>query len=205
MLKIYLIRHGQSKANETPNLVSGRESETPLSLLGEKQAELLGIALKKRNVKFDQIFTSTAFRAISTCKISNVGNFTSHEELEEIDMGDFVGKERTEVYTVEQVAMIDKDPWHFAPPSGESQKEVEDRIAAFVQNNIISPWKGIGDRTIAIYGHAILFKCFLRYVLDSAPAMTWKINLDNTSITEIGLNAKGWHILRVNDVSHLNQ
>lgn len=44
-------------------------------------------------------------------------------------------------------------------------------------------------------------------MLDSAPSMTWKIQLDNTSLTEVmwceSGPAAGWHVGRVNDVTHL--
>jgi broad specificity phosphatase PhoE len=48
---------------------------------------------------------------------------------------------------------------------------------------------------------------FLRHVLASASAMTWKVQLDNTAITEVAWRddgpAAGWHLGRVNDCSHL--
>lgn len=48
---------------------------------------------------------------------------------------------------------------------------------------------------------------FLRHILDSTPSMTWKIQLDNTAVTEVmwceSGPAAGWHLGRVNDVTHL--
>lgn len=50
-------------------------------------------------------------------------------------------------------------------------------------------------------------RSFLRYVLDSTPSMTWKIETGNTSITEVSWAASGpaagWHLNRVNDLAHL--
>jgi hypothetical protein len=50
-------------------------------------------------------------------------------------------------------------------------------------------------------------RSFLRHVLDSSPGMTWKVQLDNTSVTQVawceGGPAAGWHLGCVNDCSHL--
>jgi hypothetical protein len=52
-----------------------------------------------------------------------------------------------------------------------------------------------------------MLRSFLRHILDSTPSMTWKIQLDNTSVTEVmwceSGPASGWHLGRVNDISHL--
>jgi hypothetical protein len=50
-------------------------------------------------------------------------------------------------------------------------------------------------------------RSFLRSVLGSSPGMTWKIETDNTSVTELSWlhagPAAGWHLNRVNDTAHL--
>lgn len=44
-------------------------------------------------------------------------------------------------------------------------------------------------------------------MLGSDPGLTWKLRLDNTGIAELGWveggPAAGWHLLRLNDTSHL--
>ena len=58
-MEIYIVRHGQSVGN------TGNESvDPPLTSLGERQAALLGEALK--NVRFDSIFSSHLSRAVQT-------------------------------------------------------------------------------------------------------------------------------------------
>jgi hypothetical protein len=61
--------------------------------------------------------------------------------------------------------------------------------------------------TFAAAASPILSCSFLRSVLGSNPAMTWKIETDNTSITELTWvqsgPAAGWHLNRLNDTAHL--
>lgn len=76
---------------------------------------------------------------------------------------------------------------------------------------------------MAIFGHAMAIKCVLRHVLGSAPVITRRSIIDNTSITELLLpsSATGmtdhmdfhgqhtakwpWKLRRINDINHLTQ
>jgi hypothetical protein len=50
---------------------------------------------------------------------------------------------------------------------------------------------------------------FVRHVLDSAAAHSWKMGSENTSITEVVWastgNKAGWSLLRLNGTAHLQQ
>lgn len=67
MVKVYLIRHGQTMFN-AENKIAG-QIETDLTELGKKQAQELGKKLKNDNVKFDAIICSTLKRAKDTAGI----------------------------------------------------------------------------------------------------------------------------------------
>lgn len=59
-------------------------------------------------------------------------------------------------------------------------------------------------RKVAIFGHGMAIKCFLRGLLQSDASMTHKIFLENTSITLVKFTLqRGWHITKVNDTAHL--
>lgn len=133
---LYLIRHGQSEANlSSHKLVTGRQNQTPLTQLGEQQATSLGKWIKHSNLKFDSVYSSTAKRTIQTANFAlkdlewfDKDKLVSSEELLEIDMGDWVGTDRTKCYTQETLAQINNSPWTFAPPNGESQQQVEGNL-----------------------------------------------------------------------------
>ena len=66
MLELYLARHGQSQDNE--RLVIQGQTSTPLSALGEIQAQRLGSYLD--DIKFDAVYCSDLERAVQTARIA---------------------------------------------------------------------------------------------------------------------------------------
>ena len=246
-MKLYLFRHGESRANlQAEELVTGRASNTPLTSRGEDQARKLGAHF--RSTIFRSIFSSTALRARSTglsfpllsfsghwsTKKSTAAKlfmeqleqgpqeYSEHEELEEIDMGEFTGMRRDEVYVEHRLKEIEANPWYFKPPRGESQFDVEQRIKDFVDRHILrltdsnqtnhqinhynlqlDKSNNDEEESYAIFGHGLLFKCFLRFVNDSDPALTWRIRIDNTAFTLLEFQSPSWRLLSLNQCPHL--
>ena len=148
--------------------------------------------------------------------------YSEHEDLEEIDMGEFTGMRRDKVYTDHRLKEIEANPWHFKPPRGESQFDVEQRIKLFVDRHILrlpdsthqinhidgsnidgSNKDDKEEERYAIFGHGLLFKCFLRYVNDSDPALTWRIRIDNTAFTLLEFRSPSWRVISLNQCPHL--
>lgn len=69
-LKIFLIRHCESEANLDTHLLENGELDTPLTKRGEEQAVQLGKYLKKNNIIFDKVYTSSMVRAVRTSQLS---------------------------------------------------------------------------------------------------------------------------------------
>jgi len=228
VLRLLLIRHAESEANIKAEFVSGRSNHINLTPLGNKQAQALGtfLAETEKTHGFHRIFASTAVRAQQTAKLclqamkaANGANWNSVEiessdELLEIEMGDFVGHERVNVYTPAVIEEINKDPWNFAPPNGESMKQVEERVSTFIKKNITGPFLDGANPpdqdvaqpsvlTVVIFFHGLAIKCFLRHILESNPALTYKFVIHNTSVSELLYDDQGWHFVRMNDQSHL--
>lgn len=132
-LSLYFFRHGQSEANLSAHkLVTGRQVSSPLTSVGEQEATALGEWMKKKNINLDLYYASSAKRTIQTATFAlksfdwyKEDNLIISEDLIEIDMGDWVGTDRTKCYTEEILDQIKATPWTFAPPNGESQKDVE--------------------------------------------------------------------------------
>jgi len=209
MLDLYLFRHAESESNKNPHLIGGRSDETPLSPLGELQASWLGERLRDKGVDFDQIYSSTAARAKKTAAVvcKQIGypleNIIYSERLLELDQGEWQGQPRTKIYTLQTLARIDKDNWNFTPPKGESQRQVEERIYSWIEESLLANYGRAEQTTVGAFTHGMAIKCVLRKILSSAPAMTHKIELENTSITRLKYDEKGWHLSRLNDASHL--
>ena len=205
--------------------MGGRADESPLTALGERQAAQLGAAGLPASTSC--WFTSTAVRTRETARLAReqlcqrsggaqaggqaaAAPMVHARELLEIDMGAFSGRRRAECYTPGVQKAIERDCHNFAPPGGESQRQVEERVVRYIETEVLPRCEGGGPPAVVV-AHGVAIKCFLRRILGSDAAMTWKIQLNNTSITEVGLvedpeDARaGWHLLRVNDHAHTRE
>lgn len=203
MTNIYLLRHAETNYNAHAQFIGGRSNHISLSTKGKKQALEIGRVLKDSGIQFEQVYCSIANRTRQTLDlILSQANITSNpiiysEELQELSQGDWEGKPRSEIYTPEQLAEINSNQWLFTPPNGESQKEVEERMLAFISSEILSEHTG---GIFLIVGHGIAFKCLLRGILDISSQMAYKLSIDNTSLTKLSYDKeKDWF------VNYLNQ
>lgn len=213
-INIYLIRHGQSLGNaEGPDKI-GQPNDSPLSDLGFKQAEALHTRLKREEIPFNHIFSSTFKRAIQTTQTvfpHLKGITTFHDDLVEYSPGDWRGKVRSEVFSdiknVERIANLNMG---FVFPNGESQHQVSRRMAVFIEKNIIyNPeylelTKKDEKAHIGVVSHGISIKTFLQYVMGFDRSFVSKIRIENTSITKLKYHPnKGWFLRSLNDTAHL--
>ncbi|MCB9359258.1 histidine phosphatase family protein [Candidatus Woesearchaeota archaeon] len=212
MLDIYLIRHAQSVMNTRPWIIGGRTNHTPLTDLGVSQSIMLGIYLRNNKILFDEVYSSPARRTQQTAEIScgvahfPLENIILNDDLQELDRGDWQGKDREMTYTSHIKEQFEVNPQHFKPPNGESHKEVEDRMVDFLDQIVIDyqiSKKQIPSKIIGIYSHGMAIKCLLRGILDIDPKMTWKIQTSNASITRIKYKQNGWYINCINESSYL--
>jgi len=191
--------------NNALHLVGGRSNHTPLSKVGRYQAHLLGQRLKQADVHFDKVYSSTARRTIETSEIFSqiigypLEKIIHSERILELDQGDWEGKVRSEIYTPEVLAKINSDNWNFAAPNGESQKTVEERMLKWLEEEILIHPEGI----FGVSTHGFAIKCCLRGLLNFDPKMTYKITIDNTSLTRLQYSSNGWNLLSLNDTGHL--
>jgi probable phosphoglycerate mutase len=207
MLDIYLIRHAESEMNTNSHLIGGRSNSTPLSDTGVYQANLLGKRLKQSEVVFNDVYSSSAKRTQETARNTGLHMGFSLDDvivtphLLELDQGNWEGKPREQVYTPKILHDINADNWKFSPPNGESQKDVEDRMLGWLEENVLSKYPE--KRTIGIFTHGMAIKCLLRGIMNSSPSLTYKIHIDNTAITRLQYSESGWHIIAINDTAHL--
>ena len=59
--------------------------------------------------------------------------------------------------------------------------------------------------SVGLFIHCMTITCFLRSILNSDPSMTWKIKMENTSMTELFFEPKNhWFIEKLNATSHFD-
>ncbi len=184
MKEIYLIRHAETEYNRLNDKIGGRSSHLHITEKGQGQAKRLREFLSKNNMIFDKFFCSTSVRAKETISflVDDTNTIIYSDELEELSQGDWEGLPRKEIHTEERLAEINANNYKFKAPNGESQEEVELRMYNFIAENILSKEQ---SGTYAIVTHGMAIKCLLRKILDSNPAMTYKIAIDNTSVTKL--------------------
>lgn len=207
MIELYLIRHAQSQSNVNNHLVGGRSSLSRLTQYGETQAELLGERLKKENIHFDEIYSSTAVRSRATSGIvaKTIGfpkiDIIYEYCLEEQSRGDWEGRLVKEVFTKEVFRELEKNCWDFKTPNGESQREVENRMYGWVIDNVL--YRTDDNLTIGLFSHGNSIKNLLRKLFDTPPQNTYSTKIDNTSITRVNYDSNKWELVTLNDSKHL--
>jgi broad specificity phosphatase PhoE len=211
-LDIYLIRHAESIYNADYNrIIGGRSSEISLSKKGIEQAKILGKRLLEEKIFFDHAYSSTARRAVDTAQIvyDTPGYpytyIQQSDSILELDQGDLTGRIRAEIYTPEFKKFLDENSWTYIPPNGESQEMVAERMYNFLIFNTKEPIFNPGKK-IALFTHGNAIKCLLRKIMGFHPKYIYRMNIDNTSITELTYDEENeYRIIRVNDAAHLIQ
>jgi len=207
MKSIYLLRHAETEYNANNLFIGGRSNHLELSTKGEEQAKEIAKLLSNSDIRFNKVFCSVANRTrqtlhiiLSQVQITNNPIIYS-EEIQELSQGDWEGKPRSEIYTPERLAEINSNQWHFKAPNGESQKEVEERMLSFIENNIINLYS---EGNFLLVGHGVAFKCLLRSILGISSQMAYKLLIDNVSMTKLRYNSNnGWYLDYLNRTNSL--
>jgi broad specificity phosphatase PhoE len=210
---ISLIRHGQSETNANPDRM-GQLETTPLTDMGRHQAKLLGAKLKREKENFDLIYSSHYTRALDTAILATDYRIILAPELREYSAGDWTDASRSQTINDSIKVQMGNLGHAFLPPNGESLHQVERRASAWLEENILYN-KAIQHEAserkrnnkdvlnIALFTHGMTIKCLLHYVMGFDRSFTWKIQIDNTSVSKISFGKDGWRLLSINDCSHL--
>ncbi len=202
MTRILLVRHCEAFGN-TQSLFQGH-TDCEISGSGEIQLELVG--LRCRNMQIDAIYSSPLKRAYATaCAINKYHNLPIQIDarLIEINGGVWEGLSWAELPTLypDEMEHWNKRPHEFAPPGGESMREVYARM-----------WNGVTDmvrnnpnKTVCITSHGCAIRNFLCRAMglpiEQLNEIEW---CDNTAVSMIDfdeeLNCK---VVMMNDASHL--
>lgn len=210
-INIHLIRHGESVLNKLD--VIGQKPDTALSKTGREQSELLGARFKQDKMNFDRIFCSTYTRARDTATISLSKDETKKIEytdsLIEYSPGDWNGMQRSKLYSDNKLtASMALLHMGFPFPNGETLHQVERRATSFLEDNIIYNKKILAKAeeekvNIALFSHGQTIKCILHYIMGFDQSFAWKIKINNTSISRVSYDDRGWSLHTINDTAHL--
>lgn len=212
-----LVRHGQSTTNQNPDLM-GQLPETPLSDHGRHQAELLRQRLKSEIPKMDAVYSSTYTRALDTAIIAtnrkDATGLTLVHDLREYSAGDWTNKSRSETLTPQVKGQMAAMNHGFLPPEGESLHQVTRRASLWLEDTILynegyielaarKRKANLSPTNIYCFSHGMTIKCLLHYIMGFDQSFTWKVTIENTSLTKLHFGKDGWRLLGINDHSHL--
>jgi len=166
MANLVLVRHGESEWN-AKSLWTGW-TDVGLTEKGCEQARSAGAIIK--DLHFDLCFTSDLKRAKQTWeeiqKIVNAENIptVSDKALKERDYGDLTGKNKWKIkeeYGEEQFQKWRRG-WDTPPPSGESLKDVYERVLPYFKEKIL-PELEMGKNVI-IVAHGNSLRALVKYL-----------------------------------------
>lgn len=180
MLKLYLVRHGESAWN-IKHLYTGRQ-DVPLSELGELQAQR--VAAKFAACELTALYTSPLKRAYDTAKpLALQKQLPAHADarLAEIHHGAWEGNPAAvirEQYAAEYLAWRTQ-PHRVKMPDGESLAEVSLRAQAFL-HDVMARY---ADGNILIVTHDAVLRVIVLYALRMGLEYFWRWRFDNASVS----------------------
>ena len=204
--KLYLIRHGQSAGNAEGRF--GGHGPTPLSKLGEHQAEVTAKLLAKEGVT--AIYSSDLHRAIQTAEPLSLLTgvpITPTTAFRERNVGVLEGltfDESKQTYPEDYYALVNRNVHHVIT-NGESYRHL-------LRRSTIELWEilrtNIGGR-IAIFSHTGAI-CFLTLHLMGAIRRDTKqtpwIVTSNCGINRFDIRGRNnVRVLALNDTRHLSE
>jgi broad specificity phosphatase PhoE len=199
MKRLLLARHGQSVSNAARRFQGQRD--VPLSPLGERQAEALGRALRRRVREVAAVYTSPLARARRTAEIAAAGlgrPLVAVADLREVSLGEW------EDLTVDEVrarsgdpfARWVRDPLACPPPGGEPLLAVQERVVGAIA--AIAAAHADGEEVLVVC-HGGVISAYLAHCLGLPLSGIWRLALANGSLTELAPP----RVLSMNDTSHL--
>jgi len=215
---LLLVRHGQSEINVLPDII-GQRGDSKLTDLGKRQAQLLGLRFEQQFQIFDHVYASDYNRAFDTAKIA-LPNYAAADrivpvhDLREYSAGDWMEGSRSKVMTPQVLMQMGYMGNAFLPPNGESMHQVERRASIWLENTIIYNQDMIVEArrrrqdhkpklNIVAFSHGMTIKCLLHYIMGFDQTFTWKLTLENTSVTKLVFGEEGWRLITINDHAHL--
>lgn len=197
MLRVYLIRHGETSFNEA-GIDIGQPPDVPLNDVGIMQSKRLADKLKA--IRFDKVFSSTCDRAIQTSQIvfGDSINLVRDNRLREHDIGDI--NQSSDLWTDEYKRILSTGvPKYDIRPFGhENIWDLINRVGSFIDE--------MRDETgtVAIVAHAGVNEVFINLSQKREKDRFVKIEQDNACVNVLEYAEGRWSVITINDSSHIS-
>ena len=183
--KITFISHGATVFSEE-NRLSDNENYPPLNDAGQEEIENICEWLKKRGIKNDKIYASSALRTIQTAQmISKVykKDFEVLDELRSRKRGAWSGMtyEQIEEKCPQTLEELHANPCSFCPDCGETILDFDERVHKVLKNIVA---ENIGNRII-IVTHPDVIQAAISKAIELPPQHQAKVYIKTGSATQI--------------------
>lgn len=198
--RLFLVRHGITEANYL-GIYQG-QADVPLSAKGRLQIAALRERL--RDERFAVCYTSALARARVSAEILLEEHFCplrSTPNLNELSYGAWEGLTRAQVRERYPDAWEEflEDPIIHAAPGGETNADLRARVTR-VLAEIADQYQ---DEAILIVSHGGTLRAIIAGYLNLDPSESWKLRIDNASLSVIDVYAGGGVLTLFNDTAHL--
>jgi broad specificity phosphatase PhoE len=204
MTRVTLIRHCEAMGNYE-RIFQGH-TDADISENGKIQLELLSV--RCRNMPIDVLYSSPLKRAYLTAEAVNTYHHLPIQVdagLVEINGGLWEGEKWEELPALypEHALQWNTKPYDFAPPQGESMRQVYDRM----WNTVTKIVAENQEKKIVITSHGCAIRNFLCHAMGKPIEQLNDVDwCDNTAISIIDFDeAMEPHIVLLNDSSHLTE
>lgn len=187
MLKIYLLRHGQTAWNADNNRYCGR-TDIPLTEKGLSQAQEVKRQLE--GIEFAAVYSSPLQRAFTTAAIASGKEVIKDDRLIEADFGTWENKTKEEFIAENESLWLNwmKDPeTNRAGGTGETGGEIVARVDDF--------FKGLQQKhsegNVMVVAHNGINRLYMAYKLGMPLKNYRQLVQENSSITCFELDKNG--------------
>ena len=197
MVRICLLRHGQTAFNAQGNKYCGR---TDIEINTQGQVEALRMKELLKDWHFEAVFSSPLKRAHRTAEIvsGSAIDVLKDDRLMEVDFGEWEGKTAAEFSAIDPVSWSKwlADPANNrAGRTGETAQQVIDRLEDFY-NELQDNYQG---KTVLVVGHNGINRLFLAHCLGMPLSNYRRIVQENSALTLLTLDKHaGFNLLKLN-------
>lgn len=187
MLKIFLLRHGETAYNADNNRYCGR-TDIPLTEKGIKQAKEVKRQLE--GIEFAAVYSSPLQRAFITANIASGKEVIKDERLIEADFGEWEGKTKEEFIAENGSLWLDwmKNPAIYrAGGTGETGAEIVARVDDFFQSLL----QNYSEGNIMVVAHNGINRLYMAHKLGMPLKNYRQLVQQNSAITCFTLDTNG--------------
>jgi broad specificity phosphatase PhoE len=190
--QLVFVRHGQTDANRDGVLL-GR-LDPPLNDAGREQAAV--VAARVALLTPARVVTSPLVRAVETAEIVAVAcglDVTVDARLIEVDYGEYDGLPLAELPS--DLVWKWRNDADFAPPRGESLAAVGKRMGEYTREVLDS----LAEGPCVAVSHVSPIKAAVLWALGLPDLYSWRLRLDNASVTRLAPGPDGPVLLSFNE------